>query len=79
MKKIQILGTGCPKCKKLAENAEAAAKELELEFEVEKVTDINEMMKFGVMMTPALVVDGEVKVVGKVPSPDEIKQMLTQA
>jgi small redox-active disulfide protein 2 len=77
MKKIQILGTGCPKCKKLAENAEAAAKELELEFEVEKVADINEMMKFGVMMTPALVVDGEVKVVGKVPSPDEIKQMLT--
>ena len=76
MKKIQILGTGCPKCKKLAENAEAAAKELELEFEVEKVADINEMMKFGVMMTPALVVDGEVKVVGKVPSPDEIKQML---
>ena len=76
MKKIQILGTGCPKCKKLAENAEAAAKELELEFEVEKIADINEMMKFGVMMTPALVVDGEVKVVGKVPSPDEIKQML---
>jgi small redox-active disulfide protein 2 len=76
MKKIQILGTGCPKCKKMAENAEAAAKELELEFELEKVADINEMMKFGVMITPALVVDGEVKVVGKVPSPDEIKQML---
>lgn len=76
MKKIQILGTGCPKCKKLAENAEAAAKELELEFEVEKVADINEMMKFGVMMTPALVVDGEVKVVGKVSRPDEIKKML---
>ena len=76
MKKIQILGTGCPKCKKLAENAEAAVKELGLEFEMEKVTDINEIMKFGVMMTPALVVDGQVKVVGKVPSPDEIKQML---
>jgi small redox-active disulfide protein 2 len=77
MKKIQILGTGCPKCKKLAENAETAAKQLELEFEVEKVKDINEIMKFGIMMTPALVVDGKVKVVGKVPSPDEIKQMLT--
>ncbi len=77
MKKIQILGTGCPKCKKLAENAEAAAKELGIEFEIEKVTDINEIMKFGVIMTPALVVDGEVKVVGKVPSPDEINQMLT--
>jgi len=77
MKKIQILGTGCPKCKKLAENVEAAAKELGIEFEIEKVTDINEIMKFGVMMTPALVVDGDVKVVGKVPSPDEINLMLT--
>jgi small redox-active disulfide protein 2 len=76
MKKIQILGTGCPKCKKLAENAEAAAKELGIEFEIEKVTGINDIMKFGVMMTPALAVDGEVKVVGKVPSTDEINQML---
>ncbi len=79
MKKIQILGTGCPKCKKLAENAEAAVKGSGLEYEVEKVTDITEIMKFGVMMTPALVVDGEVKVVGKVASPDEIKGMLEQA
>ena len=76
MKKIQILGTGCPKCKKLAGNAEAAAKELGIEFEIEKVTNINDIMKFGVMMTPALVVDGELKAVGKVPSPDEIKKML---
>ena len=76
MKKIQIIGTGCPKCTKLAENAEAAVKELEIEFEIEKVSDINEMMKFGVMMTPALVIDGQVKAVGKVPSSDEIKQML---
>ena len=76
MKKIQILGTGCPKCKKLAENAEAAARELKIEFEIEKITDINEIMKFGVMMTPALAVDGQVKAVGKVLSPDEIKKML---
>ena len=76
MNKIQRLGTGCPKCKKLAENAGAAAKELDIEHEVEKVTDINEIMKFGVMVTPALAVDGEVKVVGKVPSPDQIKGML---
>lgn len=76
MKRIQILGTGCPKCKKLAENAETAAKELCIEYDIEKVTDINEMMKFGVMITPALVVDGQVKVVGKVPSPDEIKRLL---
>ena len=76
MKKIQILGTGCPKCKKLAENAETAAKDLDIEYELEKVTDINEIMKFGVMMTPALVVDGQVKFVGKIPSLDEIKNSL---
>jgi len=76
MKKLQILGTGCPKCKKLAENTEAAAKELDLNCEIEKVTDINEIMKFGVMLTPALAIDGQVKVAGKVPSPDEIKKML---
>ncbi len=77
MKKIQILGTGCPKCKKLAENAEAAAKALGLDLEIEKVKDINEIMKFGVMMTPALAIDGQVKTVGKVVSPDEIKKMLS--
>ena len=76
MKKIQILGTGCPKCKKLAENAEAAAKTLGIEYSLEKVTQINEIMKFAVMMTPALAIDGQVKVVGKVLSPDEIKKML---
>ena len=76
MKRLQILGTGCPKCKKLAENTEAAAKALGIEYAIEKVTDINEIMKFGVMMTPALAIDGQVKVVGKVPAPDEIKKML---
>jgi small redox-active disulfide protein 2 len=76
VKRLQILGTGCPKCKKLAENTEAAAKELGLEYALEKVTDINQIMAFGVMMTPALAVDGQVKVVGKVPSPEEIKKML---
>jgi small redox-active disulfide protein 2 len=77
MKKIQILGTGCPKCKKLAENAEAAAKELGLDYQIEKITQINDIMKMGVMMTPALAVNGVVKVVGKVASPDEIKSMLS--
>jgi small redox-active disulfide protein 2 len=76
MKKLQILGTGCPKCKKLAENTEAAAQSMGMEYQLEKVTDINEIMKFGVMMTPALAVDGIVKLVGKVPSPDEIKKMI---
>jgi len=77
MKKIQILGTGCPKCKKLAENAQVAARELGIEYSLEKVTKIDEIMKFGVMMTPALAIDGQVKSVGKVVSADEIKKMLT--
>ncbi len=74
--KIQVLGPGCPKCKKLAENAEAAVKALGVECQVEKVTDIAQILSFGVMMTPALVVDGKVKLVGKVPSPDQIKALL---
>ena len=77
MKKIQILGTGCPKCKKLTENAEAAAKELDIEYELEKITQINDIMKMGVMMTPALAIDGDVKIVGKVASPEDIKAMLS--
>lgn len=76
MTKLQVLGTGCAKCHKLAEQAEAAAKALGLEYEVEKVTNINDIMAFGVMITPALAVDGEVKVAGKVPSVDELKKML---
>jgi len=76
MKTLQILGTGCPKCKMLAANAEAAAKAAGIEYELLKVTDINEIMAFGVMMTPALVVDGEVKVMGKVPDPRAIQDML---
>ena len=76
MKKIQILGTGCPKCKKLAESTEQAAKELGIEYELEKVTKIADIMKFGVMITPALVVDGKVKVAGKVPTIEELKEMI---
>ena len=76
MKKIQILGTGCPKCEKLAEHATEAAKSVGLEYEIEKVKDITEIMNFGVMMTPALVIDGEVKTSGKLPSVEEIKALL---
>ena len=76
MKKLQILGTGCPKCHKLAENTEAAAKALGIEYELVKVTSIDEIMKFGVMMTPALAVDGQVKLVGKVPSVEEAKKLI---
>lgn len=75
--RIQILGTGCPKCKKLTENAKAAAEALGVEYEIEKITDIKEIMKSGVMMTPALVVDGDVKSVGKVLSADDIKGFLS--
>ncbi len=76
MKKLQILGTGCAKCIKLAANTEEAAKKLGIEYEIEKVTDINQIMKFGVMMTPALAVDGTVKVVGKVLTPSEIEKII---
>jgi len=79
MKTLQILGTGCPKCKKLAENTEAAARHLGIPYRMEKVTDITKIMAFGVMMTPALAVDGEVKVSGKVPPPEEIERLLLSA
>ena len=76
MKKLQILGTGCPKCKKLAELTEEAAGSLGIEYEIEKVSEIQKIMSFGVMLTPALAVDGVVKVAGKVPSVDEIKKLI---
>lgn len=74
--KLQVLGTGCPKCKLLTANAEAAVKSLGIEATIEKVEKIQEIMKFGVMVTPALVVDGVVKSAGKVLSEDEIKKYL---
>lgn len=77
MKKLQILGTGCPKCKKLLELTEEAARQLGIEYEIEKVSDIKEIMKFGVMLTPALAVDGVVKVAGKVPTVAEITTMIS--
>ena len=74
--KIQILGTGCPKCKKLAEAAETAARELGVDYVLEKITAIDEIMKYGVMMTPALVVDGRVKLSGRVGTVEEVKKLL---
>jgi len=76
MKKIKILGTGCKRCRQLAENAESAAKNLGIDYELEKVTDLNEIVQFGVMITPALVVDDQVKASGKVLSPTDIGKML---
>jgi len=75
---IKVLGPGCPKCTALAENVESIAKEMGLDYEVEKISDLNTIMGFGVFMTPGLVVDGEVKSVGKVPTDDEIKKMLKE-
>jgi len=70
--KIEILGTGCPKCRKLHELAEEVVKELGASAEITKVTDINKIIDYGVMVTPALVIDGEVKVAGKISSKEEI-------
>ena len=76
MKKIQILGTGCPKCKTLMANAEAAVMALGVEATIEKVEKIQDILKFGVMTTPALVVDGQVKSAGRVLSADDIRKFL---
>lgn len=76
MKVIQVLGPGCPKCKKLAENAESAINELGIDCRVEKITDINAIASAGVLMTPGLVIDGELKSSGKLLSPKEIAAML---
>ncbi len=76
MKDIKILGTGCPKCEALAQNAQTAADQLGIEYDLEKVKDINQIMKFGVMSTPALVVDGKVVSTGKMLSPEQITDLL---
>jgi len=77
MTRIQVLGPGCARCKVLLERAEQAARELGLEFEIEKVTDIEAILGFGVMATPALVVDGKLKLSGRVPSAEQLKGYLS--
>ena len=78
MKKIQILGTGCPKCNQLTQNTEQALRETGIAAEIEKVTDITKIMSFGVMMTPGLAVDGNVKSSGKLLTVDEIKKIIEE-
>ncbi|MDD3306675.1 MAG: thioredoxin family protein [Acetobacterium sp.] len=73
---IKILGTGCAKCKKLAENAQQAVTEMGIEAVIEKVEKLEDIMNYGVMKTPALVIDEQVKVMGRVPSPADIKKYL---
>ncbi len=77
--KIQILGSGCAKCNQLRENAEAAARELGLDYEIEKITDFREIARMGALVTPALAIDGKLKLVGKVAGPEEIKPLLAKA
>ncbi len=77
MKKIMVLGPGCPRCETLAKLTRQAADDINIEYEFEKVTNIGEFLKYGMMMTPGLVVDGELKVQGKIPSLDELKSLLT--
>ncbi len=74
---IRILGTGCPKCHKLEAETRQVATDMQLDCNIEKVTELKDIMSYGVMLTPALVVDGTVKVVGKVPSRDELMKLLS--
>jgi small redox-active disulfide protein 2 len=76
VKKLQILGTGCSKCKRLTQQVEQAAKELGIEHQIEKVTDVEQIISFGVMTTPALAVDGQIKVAGDIPSLDNLKRLI---
>jgi len=77
--KVEILGTGCPKCKMTAANAEKAVKSLGINAEIVKVENINDIMNYGVMMTPALAIDGDVKIAGKIPSPERIVEWIREA
>ena len=76
MKDIKVLGPGCAKCTELAEQVQNTAKQLGIEYTFENMQDINRIMEYGVMFTPALIVNGEIKISGKVPSVDELKEML---
>jgi small redox-active disulfide protein 2 len=75
--RIEILGMGCPKCKKLYENAQSAVKELNVQAEIVKVEDIQKITDYGLMSTPAIAIDGQVKAAGRIPAPDEIKKWIS--
>ncbi len=76
MKSVRVLGTGCPKCNLLAESVKRVAREMGIGIDFEKVDNMNRILEYGVMITPALVIDGEVKVTGKVPGDSEMKRLL---
>jgi small redox-active disulfide protein 2 len=75
--RIEILGMGCPKCKRLYENAQVAVKEANVQAEVVKVEDIQKITDYGLMSTPAIAIDGEVRAAGRIPAPDEIKKWIS--
>jgi small redox-active disulfide protein 2 len=77
MMKIEILGVGCPKCKQLTVNVEAAVKELNIAAEISKVSDIDKIVEYGVLTTPAIAIDGVIKAAGRIPAPDEIKKWIS--
>jgi len=77
MKSIKIIGRGCSKCERLEEMVIEAAEELGIDYEIEKINDMKEISKYGVMLTPAMVVDGDLKISGKVPPKKEIKKILS--
>jgi len=77
--KIEVLGPGCPKCKKLADAVREAVAELGIDAEIVKVDKITDIVKYGVMLTPALVIDGKVKIFGKVPAKDEIQKLIRES
>lgn len=76
--KIEIFGTGCAKCEKLTEAAKSVASQLNLDYEIEKIQDYNEIAKRGILITPALAIDGDVKVIGRVPNETELTALLQQ-
>lgn len=78
MKRVQVLGPGCPDCEQFCQNAQAAVKELGIEANVEKITDIDQILEFDVLMTPALAIDGQVKAVGKALTVEEIRAILEE-
>jgi len=77
--KIEILGTGCPKCKKLNELTKEVIQELGISAEIKKITNINDIIDYGVMVTPAIVIDGDVKIAGKIPEKEKIKRWIEEA
>ena len=79
MMQLKVLGPGCARCEQLAEITKQAAAELGVEYELEKITDLSEFLDYGLMMTPGLVVDGQLEIQGRVPTVQQVKEVLARA